>query len=269
MYVISDDNFHCHVPVYGNVPTGGSNTNVAGYLAGNITTGNINNTGSITSTGNITAPNFIGNLVGNLQAPGANSQVMFNLNNTIAADDGLVFDSVANTLTVGGKVVTANGGNVEASGQVSAVGNVTGGNIIDVEKNGHYVTPAIVEFDKAVEVTKKETFAPILYCIPYDTIDKAIQIQNDVPQGLSSCIFSRDLLETEKFLSANGSDCGLVNINVGPSGAEIGGAFGGEKDTGGGRESGSDAWKAYMRRVTVTTNFSSELPLSQGIEFNI
>ena len=148
-------------------------------------------------------------------------------------------------------------------------GNVTGGNIIDVEKNGHYVTPAIVEFDKAVEVTKKETFAPILYCIPYDTIDKAIQIQNDVPQGLSSCIFSRDLLETEKFLSANGSDCGLVNINVGPSGAEIGGAFGGEKDTGGGRESGSDAWKAYMRRVTVTTNFSSELPLSQGIEFNI
>ena len=119
------------------------------------------------------------------------------------------------------------------------------------------------------EITKKETFAPILYLIPYTTIDEAIQIQNDVPQGLSSCIFSRDLLETEQFIGPNGSDCGLVNINIGPSGAEIGGAFGGEKETGGGRESGSDAWKSYMRRITVTTNFSSELPLAQGIKFDI
>ena len=149
-------------------------------------------------------------------------------------------------------------------------GIVTGGNRVYVgEERGCYVTPAIVEFDKVNEITKKETFAPILYLIPYTTIDEAIQIQNDVPQGLSSCIFSRDLLETEQFIGPNGSDCGLVNINIGPSGAEIGGAFGGEKETGGGRESGSDAWKSYMRRITVTTNFSSELPLAQGIKFDI
>lgn len=149
-------------------------------------------------------------------------------------------------------------------------GIVTGGNRVYVgEETGCYVTPAIVEFDKADEITKKETFAPILYLIPYTTIDEAIQIQNDVPQGLSSCIFSRDLIETEQFIGPNGSDCGLVNINIGPSGAEIGGAFGGEKETGGGRESGSDAWKSYMRRITVTTNFSSEFPFTQGIKFNI
>ena len=105
--------------------------------------------------------------------------------------------------------------------------------------------------------------------MPYSTIDEAIKIQNDVPQGLSSCIFSRDLLETELFVGPNGSDCGIVNVNIGPSGAEIGGAFGGEKETGGGRESGSDSWKSYMRRSTVTTNFSSELPLSQGINFDV
>ena len=149
-------------------------------------------------------------------------------------------------------------------------GAVTGGDRVYLgEGIGHYVTPAIVEFNKVDEITKRETFAPILYFMPYDTIDEAIQIQNDVPQGLSSCIFSRDLLETEQFVGPNGSDCGLVNVNIGPSGAEIGGAFGGEKETGGGRESGSDAWKSYMRRITVTTNFSSELPLAQGIEFDI
>lgn len=149
-------------------------------------------------------------------------------------------------------------------------GKVTGGNKVDVgEEMGDYVTPAIVEFNRVDEITKKETFAPILYFMPYNTINEAIQIQNDVPQGLSSCIFSRDLLETEQFVGPNGSDCGLVNVNIGPSGAEIGGAFGGEKETGGGRESGSDAWKSYMRRITVTTNFSSELPLAQGIEFDI
>ena len=149
-------------------------------------------------------------------------------------------------------------------------GIVTGGNrVFDGEGKGCYVTPAIVEFDKVDKITKKETFAPILYLIPYNTIDEAIQIQNDVPQGLSSCIFSRDLIETEQFIGPNGSDCGLINVNIGPSGAEIGGAFGGEKETGGGRESGSDAWKSYMRRITVTTNFSSELPLAQGIKFDI
>jgi aldehyde dehydrogenase (NAD+) len=103
----------------------------------------------------------------------------------------------------------------------------------------------------------------------YRELEEAIHIQNDVPQGLSSCIFTRDLLEAETFLSSEGSDCGLANVNIGPSGAEIGGAFGGEKETGGGRESGSDAWKAYMRRQTVTVNYSTELPLAQGIEFEV
>ena len=147
---------------------------------------------------------------------------------------------------------------------------VTGGDRVNISGNlGIYVNPAIIELEKVEEITKTETFAPVLYLIPYDTIDKAIKIQNDVPQGLSSCIFSRDLLETEQFVGPNGSDCGIVNVNIGPSGAEIGGAFGGEKETGGGRESGSDAWKSYMRRSTVTTNFSSKLPLAQGINFDI
>jgi aldehyde dehydrogenase (NAD+) len=148
-------------------------------------------------------------------------------------------------------------------------GKITGGERIGMDNdNAFYVRPAIVEFNKPNDITKVETFAPILYIMPYKNLDDAIKMHNDVGQGLSSCIFSQDLLETEKFISANGSDCGIVNVNIGPSGAEIGGAFGGEKETGGGRESGSDAWKAYMRRVTVTTNYSSELPLSQGIKFN-
>ena len=147
---------------------------------------------------------------------------------------------------------------------------ITGGDRVNINNgSGIYVTPAIVELEKVEEITKTETFAPILYLMPYSTIDEAIKIQNDVPQGLSSCIFSRDLLETEQFVGPSGSDCGIVNVNIGPSGAEIGGAFGGEKDTGGGRESGSDAWKSYMRRSTVTTNFSSDLPLAQGINFDI
>jgi len=147
---------------------------------------------------------------------------------------------------------------------------VTGGDKVNIDENlGIYVKPSIVELEKVEEITKTETFAPILYLIPYDTIDEAIKIQNDVPQGLSSCIFSRDLLETEQFVGPNGSDCGIVNVNIGPSGAEIGGAFGGEKETGGGRESGSDAWKAYMRRQTNTLNWSSELPLAQGIKFEL
>ena len=147
------------------------------------------------------------------------------------------------------------------------IGVVTGGTRI--ERDGVYVTPALVELNKAEEITKTETFAPLLYIMPYDELAEAIAINNNVPQGLSSCIFTKDLQEAELFIGANGSDCGIVNVNIGPSGAEIGGAFGGEKHTGGGRESGSDAWKQYMRRSTVTVNYSTDLPLAQGVEFNV
>ena len=132
-----------------------------------------------------------------------------------------------------------------------------------------YVHPAIVEMPEQSEIVCEETFAPILYVMRYTDLDEAIALQNAVPQGLSSCIFSTDVREAERFLSASGSDCGIANVNIGPSGAEIGGAFGGEKDTGGGRESGSDAWKGYMRRQTATVNWSRDLPLAQGIEFDI
>ena len=119
------------------------------------------------------------------------------------------------------------------------------------------------------DVVREETFAPILYALTYGDLDEAVALHNDVPQGLSSCIFTTDLREGERFLAAAGSDCGIANVNIGPSGAEIGGAFGGEKDTGGGRESGSDSWRAYMRRQTATINGSSELPLAQGIVFDV
>ncbi len=148
-------------------------------------------------------------------------------------------------------------------------GKVTGGEKVEGVAGGHYVRPAIVEMVEHSDIVKHETFAPILYVLTYRTLDEAIALQNDVPQGLSSCIFSTDVRETETFLSAAGSDCGIANVNIGPSGAEIGGAFGGEKETGGGRESGSDAWKAYMRRQTNTVNYSRELPLAQGIKFDI
>lgn len=136
-------------------------------------------------------------------------------------------------------------------------------------ESGCYVVPTIAEVKNEYQIVQHETFAPILYLIKYKTIDEAIAIQNGVPQGLSSAIFSRNILETEKFLSHAGSDCGIANVNIGTSGAEIGGAFGGEKETGGGRESGSDAWKNYMRRQTNTINFSTHLPLAQGIKFDI
>jgi aldehyde dehydrogenase (NAD+) len=116
---------------------------------------------------------------------------------------------------------------------------------------------------------RQETFAPILYVLGYVDFDEAISLQNGVPQGLASSIFTTDLREAERFLAAAGSDCGIANVNIGPSGAEIGGAFGGEKETGGGRESGSDAWRAYMRRQTATVNFTSDLPLAQGIRFDL
>lgn len=135
--------------------------------------------------------------------------------------------------------------------------------------SGCYVVPCIAEVENHFPVVQEETFAPLLYLIRYRTIQEAIQLHNAVPQGLSSALFSNNLQETEAFLSHAGSDCGIANINIGTSGAEIGGAFGGEKDTGGGRESGSDAWKAYMRRQTNTINYSGELPLAQGIEFKI
>jgi aldehyde dehydrogenase (NAD+) len=144
---------------------------------------------------------------------------------------------------------------------------LVGGEVI--EGKGNYVKPAIVEAENHYEMVQEETFAPILYLIKYQgNVENAIAIQNDVKQGLSSAIFTTNLIEAETFLSCAGSDCGIANVNIGTSGAEIGGAFGGEKETGGGRESGSDAWKAYMRRQTNTINYSTELPLAQGIKFD-
>lgn len=136
-------------------------------------------------------------------------------------------------------------------------------------ESGCYVRPCIAEVTSEMQIVQTETFAPILYLMKYSTLDEAIAIQNGVPQGLSSAIFTQNLKEAERFLSAAGSDCGIANVNIGTSGAEIGGAFGGEKETGGGRESGSDAWKAYMRRQTNTINYSDELPLAQGIKFTV
>jgi len=145
-----------------------------------------------------------------------------------------------------------------------------GGQILAKEfPKAHYSRPAIVGMPGQTEIVKHETFAPILYVIKFTDLNQAIALQNGVSQGLSSCIFSNDVRETEHFLSESGSDCGIANVNIGPSGAEIGGAFGGEKETGGGRESGSDAWKGYMRRQTNTINYSRDLPLAQGIRFDI
>jgi len=149
-------------------------------------------------------------------------------------------------------------------------GRIIGGERLHEDRWPHacYVRPAIVEIDGGSEVTLRETFAPILYVASYSSLSEAIEMQNAVPQGLSSSIVTNDMREAELFLSAAGSDCGIANVNIGPSGAEIGGAFGGEKETGGGRESGSDAWRAYMRRQTNTINYGSELPLAQGIRFD-
>jgi len=154
---------------------------------------------------------------------------------------------------------TTEGGTVHGGGRVLA----------DQFPDAFYVAPAIVEMLSQSDIVCQETFAPILYVMKYRALAEAIELQNAVPQGLASCIFSTDVRETETFLSDIGSDCGIANVNIGPSGAEIGGAFGGEKETGGGRESGSDAWKGYMRRQTNTVNYSLELPLAQGITFNI
>jgi aldehyde dehydrogenase (NAD+) len=150
-------------------------------------------------------------------------------------------------------------------------GKVTGGERVRVEgaEDGFYVRPALVEMPGQTAVVKLETFAPVLYVLKYSELAEAIALHNDVPQALSSSIFTLNLREAERFLSATGSDCGIANVNIGTSGAEIGGAFGGEKETGGGRESGSDAWKQYMRRATNTINYSAELPLAQGVKFEV
>jgi aldehyde dehydrogenase (NAD+) len=150
-------------------------------------------------------------------------------------------------------------------GKVHGGARVTEG----VPAGGYYVRPALVEIEPSASIIRTETFAPILYYMRYRELDEAIRIHNNVPQGLASAILTTDMREAERFTSAAGSDCGIVNVNVGTSGAEIGGAFGGEKETGGGRESGSDAWKAYMRRVTSTVNYSDDLPLAQGIKFDV
>lgn len=148
---------------------------------------------------------------------------------------------------------------------------VTGGKVKEIKdlENGFYVKPTIIEANSNMNIIKEETFAPILYVIKYKTIEEALQIHNNVPQGLSSAIFTNDIHEEEYFLSNRGSDCGIANVNTSTAGAEIGGAFGGEKDTGGGRESGSDAWKIYARRQTVTVNYGKNVPLAQGITFDI
>ncbi len=155
--------------------------------------------------------------------------------------------------------------------QVSSQGGqlLYGGHPTEPVSGGHYMTPAIVAAKNHYPIVQEETFAPILYIIGFDTLEEAITMHNDVPQGLSSAIFTHDMRNMEAFLSHQGSDCGIANVNIGTSGAEIGGAFGGEKETGGGREAGSDAWKAYMRRQTCTINWGGELPLAQGIQFDI
>jgi aldehyde dehydrogenase (NAD+) len=156
------------------------------------------------------------------------------------------------------RIAASDGGLIHCGGRVSS----------NVPEGGAYVRPSLVSMPEQTMIVRQETFAPILYVIEYDRIEEAIFLQNDTAQGLSSSIFTRDLLEAERFLSASGSDCGIANVNIGPSGAEIGGAFGGEKATGGGRESGSDAWKGYMRRQTSTVNYSTALPLAQGVRFD-
>ena len=153
----------------------------------------------------------------------------------------------------------ADGGEV-IGGDRQEIGGPAGG-------NAYYVAPAVVRMPSQTDVVHDETFAPILYVMTYETFEEAVALNNAVPQGLSSAVFTTDVREAERFLAADGSDCGIANVNIGTSGAEIGGAFGGEKETGGGRESGSDSWKAYMRRATNTVNYSSELPLAQGVHF--
>jgi aldehyde dehydrogenase (NAD+) len=172
----------------------------------------------------------------------------------------LIDTDAVNTFTQAVQAVKNEGGEV-----------LTGGKVLSGEgyESGCYVKPCIATAQNHYNIVQEETFGPIVYLIPYQTLDEAIQLQNDVKQGLSSAIFTDNVQEAERFLSAAGSDCGIANVNIGTSGAEIGGAFGGEKETGGGRESGSDAWKKYMRRQTNTINYGTDLPLAQGIKFDL
>jgi aldehyde dehydrogenase (NAD+) len=166
---------------------------------------------------------------------------------------GAAYDSMVDALAR----ARADGGEVLVGGKRRAADH----------EHAYYVEPAVVRMPAQTELVHRETFAPLLYVMAYRELADAIEMHNAVPQGLSSSIFTRDQREAERFLAADGSDCGIVNVNIGTSGAEIGGAFGGEKNTGGGRESGSDAWRAYMRRATNTINYSDELPLAQGVNF--
>ena len=170
--------------------------------------------------------------------------------------DSAAFDGMRNAIGA----ATQEGGTV-----------VVGGDrvLADESADAYYASPAIVDMPGQTEIVRTETFAPLLYVMTYSDLDEAIAMHNDVPQGLASSIFTNDVREAERFMADDGSDCGIANVNIGPSGAEIGGAFGGEKETGGGRESGSDAWKAYMRRATNTVNYSHDLPLAQGVKFDI
>ncbi|HEX3676314.1 MAG TPA: aldehyde dehydrogenase family protein [Sphingomicrobium sp.] len=168
---------------------------------------------------------------------------------------------------IDGSAYDAMQGALDAARKREAV--VWGGERLEAVSGGYYVRPAIVEMKRQEGPAVEETFAPILYVIRYGELDEAIALNNAVPQGLSSSIFSNDIRDTERFIGSSGSDCGIANVNIGPSGAEIGGAFGGEKETGGGRESGSDSWRAYMRRQTNTINYGAELPLAQGVRFDI
>jgi len=186
---------------------------------------------------------------------------------TISVGSPVAGDALVGPL-IDGAAFTAMGAALEAAR--AAGGTVHGGERVDV--NGaasFYVRPALVEMPGQVEPVAEETFAPILYVLRYRDLEQAIALQNGVPQGLSSSIFGNDLREVERYLSAAGSDCGIANVNMGPSGAEIGGAFGGEKETGGGRESGSDAWRGYMRRQTNAINYGRTLPLAQGVTFEV
>ncbi|MCU1497954.1 MAG: Aldehyde dehydrogenase family 7 er [Acidimicrobiales bacterium] len=175
--------------------------------------------------------------------------------------------------TLVGPVIDAQAADRVAAALATAAGDggklVVGGHrvLADEAPDARYLAPALVTMTSQTELVRTETFGPLLYALAYEDLDEAIALNNDVPQGLSSSIFTTDLREAERFCGPTGSDCGIANVNIGPSGAEIGGAFGGEKDTGGGRESGSDAWRAYMRRATNTVNYSNELPLAQGVEF--
>lgn len=172
----------------------------------------------------------------------------------------LIHQGAYDSMTAALEAAASQGGKVVAGG---------GRCLDDQADEAYYVEPAIVVIDSQTDIVRAETFAPIIYVMPYDDLPAAIAMNNDVPQGLSSSIFTSDQAEAELFLSVEGSDCGISNVNIGTSGAEIGGAFGGEKETGGGRESGSDAWRAYMRRATNTVNYSGELPLAQGVDFTV